>query len=71
MNVKVTTYKLVEHRQMRNWHKILVEKPQCRSGDDIKIYLKEIWCKVVNGLQWTLDWTRSNGLHNSRIKDKL
>jgi len=51
MNVKVTTYKLVEHGQMRNSHKMLVEKPQCRSGDNIKIYLKEIWCKVVNGLQ--------------------
>jgi len=51
MTVKVTTYKLVGHIQMRNLHKILVGKPQCRRGDNIKTYLKEIWCKVVNGLQ--------------------
>lgn len=52
MIVKVTTYKLMGHGQIGNSHKNLVEKPWCRCGDNIKTYLKEIWCKVVNGLQW-------------------
>ena len=46
MIVKVTTYRLVGHGQMRN----LVGKPRNRCGDNIKTYLKEIQCKVVNGL---------------------
>jgi len=71
MTVKVTTYRLVRHGQMRNSQRNVIGKPRCRSGDNIKTYLKEIGHKVLNGLQWTSNWTRSNGLHNSRIKDKL